>query len=169
MARLHPTDFRARTGRQTGQAKNGRNNSAEMGSAVNNPAFPDFGDLWRDLLRQWEDTGNSLGTDAMKSPEFSKFMNQATSSSAALQHVFADLSAKYLAALNLPTKSDITAIAERLHAIEKRIEEMQLTMAENQSQGPASRGFVKPSRNRQPPGGDRDVAADRAASVGGLM
>jgi hypothetical protein len=35
----------------------------------------------------------------MKSPEFSKFMNQATSSSAALQRVFADLSAKYLAAL----------------------------------------------------------------------
>jgi hypothetical protein len=66
---------------------------------VNNPAFPDFGNLWRDLLRQWEDAGNSLGTDAMKSSEFSRFMNQATSSSAAQQRVFADLSAKYLAAL----------------------------------------------------------------------
>ena len=81
-------------GRNTSRAdKNRRNNSAETGSAVNNPAFPDFGNLWRDLLRQWEDAGNSLGTDAMKSPEFSKFMNQATSSSAALQRVFADLSA----------------------------------------------------------------------------
>ena len=49
---------------------------------MNNPAFPDFGNLWRDLLRQWEDAANSLGTDAMTSPEFSKFMNQATSSSA---------------------------------------------------------------------------------------
>jgi hypothetical protein len=140
-----------------------------MGSAVNNPAFPDLGGLWRDLLRQWEDAGNSLGTDAMKSPEFGKFMNQATSSSAALQRVFADLSARYLAALNLPTKSDITEIAERLHAIEKRIEEIQLTMAEDQSRGPAGRGFVKPTRNRQPPAGDRSAAADRAASVGGLM
>lgn len=140
-----------------------------MGSAVNNPAFPDFGNLWRDLLRQWEDAGNSLGTDAMKSPEFSKFMNQATSSSTVLQRVFADLSAKYLAALNLPTKSDITAIAERLHAIEKRIEEMQLTMAKDQSLGPTSRSFVKPTRNRQPPADDRDTVADRAASVGGLM
>jgi hypothetical protein len=139
------------------------------GSAVNNPAFPDFGNLWHDLLRQWEDAGNSLGTDAMKSPEFSKFMNQATSSSAALQRVFADLSAKYLAALNLPTKSDITAIIERLHAIEKRIEEIQLTMAEGRSQGPAGRGFVKPTRNRQPPPRDRVAAADRASSVGGLM
>ena len=136
---------------------------------MNNPAFPDLGDLWRNLLRQWEDAGNSLGTDAMKSPEFGKFMNQATSSSAALQSVFADLSAKYLAALNLPTKSDIIAIAERLHAIEKRIEEMQLAMAEGQSRGPAGRGFVKPTRNRQPPAGDRSDAADRAASVGGLM
>ena len=134
---------------------------------MNHPAFPDFGNLWRDLLRQWEDAGNSLGTDAMKSPEFSKFMNQATSSSAALQRVFADLSAKYLAALNLPTKSDITAIAERLQAIERRIEEMQLTMAEHQSQGPRSPSFVKPTRNRQPPADD--PGADRAVSVGGLM
>ena len=140
-----------------------------MGSAVNNPAFPDLGNLWRDLLRQWEDAGNSLGTDAMKSPEFSKFMNQATSSSAALQRAFADLSARYLGALNLPTKADITAITERLHAIEKRIEEIQLTMADDQSRGPAGRGFVKPTRNRQPPAGDRSAAADRAASVGGLM
>jgi hypothetical protein len=54
-----------------------------MGNAVNIRAFPDFGNLWHDLLRQWEDAGNSLGTNAMKSPEFSKFMNQATSSSAA--------------------------------------------------------------------------------------
>jgi hypothetical protein len=76
--------------------KNARNNSADVGNAVNNPAFPGFGNLWRDLLRQWEDAGNSLSTDAMRSPEFSKFMNQATSSSAALQRVFADLSAKYL-------------------------------------------------------------------------
>jgi hypothetical protein len=72
---------------------------------VNNPAFPDFGNLWRDLLRQREAARNSLGTDAMQSPKFSKYVNQATSSSAALQRVFADLSAKYLAALNLPTKS----------------------------------------------------------------
>jgi Poly(R)-hydroxyalkanoic acid synthase subunit (PHA_synth_III_E) len=136
---------------------------------VNNPAFPDFGDLWRDLLRQWEDAGNALGTDAMKSPEFSKFMNQATSSSAALQRVLADVSARYLAALNLPTKSDVTAIGERLHAIEKRLEEMQLTMEAGQPQGPAGRGFIKPTRNRQPPAADRDAAADRAASVGGLM
>jgi hypothetical protein len=136
---------------------------------VSDPGYPDFGNLWHDLLRQWEDAGNSLGTDAMKSPEFSKFMNQVTSSSAALQGVFADLSAKYLAALNLPTKSDIIAITERLHAIEKRIEEMQLTMAEGQSQGLAGRGFVKPTRNRQPPAVDRVAAADRAASVGGLM
>jgi hypothetical protein len=132
---------------------------------VNNLAFPDLGNLWRDLLRQWEDAGNSLGTDAMKSPEFSKFMNHATNSSAALQRVFADISARYLAALNLPTKSDITAITERLHAIEQRIEEMQLAMAEGQSQGPSGRGFVKPTRNRQAPAGDRLVAADRTIAV----
>jgi hypothetical protein len=41
-----------------------------MGDAVTNPAFPDFGNPWRDLLRQWEDAGKVLGTDAMNSSEF---------------------------------------------------------------------------------------------------
>ena len=123
-----------------------------MGSAVNNPAFPDFGNLWRDLLRQWEDTGNSLGTDAMKSPEFSKFINPATSSSAALQRVFAELSAKYLAALNLPTKSDIAAVIERLHSIEKRIEEIQFTMAGADRRGqPAGASSSRPETDSRLP------------------
>jgi hypothetical protein len=34
-----------------------------VGSVVTNPAFPDFGSLWCDLLRQQEDAGNSLGTE----------------------------------------------------------------------------------------------------------
>jgi len=28
--------------------QNGRNNFADLGSAVNHPAFPDFGNLWHD-------------------------------------------------------------------------------------------------------------------------
>jgi hypothetical protein len=83
---------------------------------VDNPAFADFENLWRDLQRRWDDAGNSLGADALQCPEFSKFINQAANFSAALQHVSADVSARYLAALNLPTKSDITAMAGRLHA-----------------------------------------------------
>ena len=118
---------------------------------MNNPAFPDIGNLWRDLLRQWEDAGNALGTDAMKSPEFSKLMNQANSSSAALQRAFADLSAKYLAAMNLPTASDVKAIGEKVNALEGRIEEIQLMLAEGRPQGASGQGYVKPTRNRQPP------------------
>jgi len=115
---------------------------------VSNPAFPDIGNLWRDLLRQWEDAGNAIGTDAMKSAEFSKLMNQANSSSAALQRAFADLSAKYLAAINLPTASDVKAIGEKVQALEGRIEEIQLMLSEGKPQGAS--GYIKPTRNRQP-------------------
>ena len=115
---------------------------------MSNPAFPDIGNLWRDLLRQWEDAGNAIGTDAMKSAEFSKLMNQANSSSAALQRAFADLSAKYLAAINLPTASDVKAIGEKVQALEGRIEEIQLMLSEGKPQGAS--GYIKPTRNRQP-------------------
>jgi hypothetical protein len=31
--------------------QNGRNNFADLGSAVNHPVFPDFGDMWHDWRR----------------------------------------------------------------------------------------------------------------------
>jgi len=118
---------------------------------VSNPAFPDIGNLWRDLLRQWEDAGNAIGTDAMKSAEFSKLMNQASTSSAALQRAFADLSAKYLAVINLPTAADVKAIGDKVQALEGRIEEIHLMLADGKPQGASGQGYIKPTRNRQPP------------------
>ena len=112
---------------------------------------PDFGDVWRDLLRQWEDTGNSLGADAMKTAEFSQVMNGATNLSTAVQNLFAQTFSKYLAAMNLPTRADVTALAEQLHAIEGRIEEIHLMLNDRQVEHAPPNRRIKPTRNRRPP------------------
>ena len=112
---------------------------------------PDFGDIWRDLLRQWEDASNSLGVDAMKTVEFSQAMNQATSLSMAAQGLFAQTFSKYLSAMNLPTRADVVALAERLQAVEGRIEEIRLMLDDRQSDHTQPDRRTKPTRNRRPP------------------
>jgi hypothetical protein len=118
---------------------------------VSHGTNPDFGDIWRDLLRQWEDAGNTLGVDAMKTAEFSQAMNQVTNLSMAAQNLLAQTFSKYLAALNLPTRADVSALAEQLHAIEGRIEEISLKLDERQADRSPSDHRIKPTRNRRPP------------------
>jgi hypothetical protein len=112
---------------------------------------PDFGDIWRDLLRQWEDASNSLGVDAMKTVEFSQAMNQATSLSMAAQGLFAQTFSKYLGAMNLPTRADVVALADRLQAVEGRIEEIRLMLDDRQRDHAQPDRRTKPTRNRRPP------------------
>jgi hypothetical protein len=118
---------------------------------VSDGAYPDFADIWRQLFCQWEEMGNSLGVDAMKTTEFSQAMNQATNLSMAAQSLFAQTFSKYLAAMNLPTRVDISTVAERLSAIEGRIEEIQLILNGRQVDGAPSDRRAKPTRNRRPP------------------
>jgi hypothetical protein len=118
---------------------------------VSERAYPDFADIWRQFLRQWEDMGNSLGTDTMRTAEFSQAMNQATNLSMAAQNLFAQTFSKYLTAMNLPTRDDVSAIAERLRAIEGRIEEIHLKLNDGKVDGAPSDRRTKPTRNRRPP------------------
>jgi hypothetical protein len=50
---------------------------------------------WRNFLGKWETAGNSLGGQAMGTPDFSTAINQAGNLSTAVQHFFAEMSAKY--------------------------------------------------------------------------
>jgi hypothetical protein len=118
---------------------------------VSNGTNPDFGGIWRELLRRWEDAGNSLGVDAMRTAEFSEAMNKASTLSMAAQNLFTQTFSKYLTAMNLPTRSDVSALEERLHAIEGRIEAIYLMLNDRQDGQASSDRPAKPTRNRRPP------------------
>jgi hypothetical protein len=118
---------------------------------VSNGTSPDFGDIWRNLLRQWEDMGNSLGADAMKTAEFSQAMNQATILSMAAQNLFAQTFSKSLIAMNLPTRADVLSLAERLQAIEGDVAEIRLMLNEQAGEHAPPDRRSKPTRNRRLP------------------
>jgi hypothetical protein len=80
--------------------------------------------LWRDMITQWERGLNSVANQAMGSDEFSRAMHQITSMSLRMQQSMGDAFGKSLQALNLPSRTDLTAIAERLSRIEARLDEL---------------------------------------------
>ncbi len=106
--------------------------------------------LWRDMLGQWERGMNSLGNQALGSEEFSRAMHQVTSMGLRMQQTVGEMLGKSLTAMNLPTRNDLTAIAERLSRIEARLDEVAASAPAEKSP-PAHAATAKPPRTRKPP------------------
>lgn len=114
--------------------------------------FKDPAAIWRDMVAQWEKGFNEFANKAMGTEEFSRSMNQATKMTLQAQQSMGDLMAKYLTALNLPTRADIMAIAERVQAIEESLVRIAEAMDRRVGDGQQTiRNTRKPPRTKRPP------------------
>ncbi|MEJ0048937.1 MAG: hypothetical protein WDN04_24630 [Rhodospirillales bacterium] len=104
--------------------------------------------LWRDMLGQWERGLNSVAHQAMGSDEFSRAMHQVTAVGLRMQQTVGEALDKSLRTLNLPARSDLISIGERLGRIEETLARIEGAMRAA-SAGPAA--APKPPRTRQPP------------------
>jgi hypothetical protein len=116
--------------------------------------------VWRDLVSQWEKGFNTLANQTMASDEFSNSANQSMSLALKLQQATATTMASYLATLNLPSRADVTALGERLHAMEGYLSRIAVAL---ESAPPAAAKTAprsvrarttkpaKPPRTKQPP------------------
>ena len=121
-----------------------------MTDKINDPAA-----LWQKMIGEMEKGFNSFATKAMESPEFSQAMNRAGGAAAGAQKQFGDLMEKYLLSMNLPSREQMTGIAERLQSIEGQLGEIR-SMLNQMSAGNASQSGVapRPPRTRRPPSDD---------------
>ena len=103
--------------------------------------------MWQKMVAEMEKGFNSFATRAMESPEFSQAMNRAGGVAAGAQKQFGDLMEKYLLAMNLPSREQMTGIAERLQAIEGQIGEIRSML----SQMSAASGTAQTARLPRPP------------------
>lgn len=110
----------------------------------------DPGAFFRDMLGQWEKMANSFGNDAMKREEFARGMQGATAASLQMQAAFKEQTEKALAAANLPTRSDMEALARRIDGIEASLARIEAALGANGS-AKASPKKDKPTRGRKPP------------------
>ena len=110
--------------------------------------------LWQKMLGEMEKGFNSIANQALASPQFSKAMNQAGGVTAGAHKQLGDLMEKYLLGMNMPSRSQMVGIAERLQTIEGQLNDIKLLLQEMQKQTGTARsaaGPARPPRTRRPP------------------
>lgn len=111
---------------------------------------------WRDLLSQWEQNVNALANRTMASDEYSSSMHGAMGATLKLQETMKQFMATYLASANLPSRSDVLGIAERLGGVEARLDRMtalleRIADAKSGDAAPAAAPRPRPPRTKSPP------------------
>src|ERR1700742_4449479 len=80
--------------------------------------------IWQNMVGELEKGFNSFANQAMTSPEFSKAMNRVGAATAGAQKQLGELMEKYLVAMNLPSRTQMVGMAERLQSIEGQLNEI---------------------------------------------
>jgi hypothetical protein len=113
--------------------------------------------LWHNLLGEMEKGFNAFANQAMASPEFSKVVNQVGGASAGAQKQVGELMEKYLASMNLPSRTQLTNFGERLQAIEGQLNEITALLRQVHNNtgtvGAAPAPPKTPRTKRPPPSG----------------
>jgi len=110
--------------------------------------------LWQKMLGEMEKGFNSLANQALASPQFSEAMNRAGGVTAGAHKQLGDLMEKYLISMNMPSRSQMVGIAERLQTIEGQLNDIKSLLQEMQKQtgvAQAAAGAARPPRTRRPP------------------
>jgi hypothetical protein len=111
---------------------------------------------WRELVAQWEKNVNSLANRTMASDEYSSSMHGALGLTLKVQEAMRDAMAAYLANANLPSRTEVLGIAERLGGIEARLDRMnalleRVAAARSGEPAAAAPRAPRPPRTKSPP------------------
>jgi SMC interacting uncharacterized protein involved in chromosome segregation len=120
-----------------------------MTDKINDPVA-----MWQKMVGEMEKGFNSFANQAMSSPEFSQAVNRAGGVAAGAQKQLGELMEKYLVSMNLPSREQVTGLAERLQSIEVQIGEMKSMLSQIAASSGISQGFdgaPKPPRTKRPP------------------
>jgi SMC interacting uncharacterized protein involved in chromosome segregation len=111
--------------------------------------------VWQTMIGEMEKGFNAFANQAMASPEVSKVVNQVGGISAGAQKQIGDLMEKYLVGMNLPSRAQMVAMAERLQSIEGQLNEIKALLHQVHRNSAAADGGApaapKPPRTRRPP------------------
>jgi len=110
--------------------------------------------LWQNMIGEMEKGFNDFANQAMASPEFSKVVNQVGGATAGAQKQLGELMEKYLLSMNLPSRSQMVGMAERLQSIEGQLNEVKAMLHQMQGNAGSSTGFsatARPPRTKRPP------------------
>lgn len=107
---------------------------------------------WQDAIQKWEHELNAWSGQFTSSEEFGALIGQATKATVIAQKAMAEQTEAVLKSLNLPSKSQIDEISERLAVIEDHIAQLRLQLGQPEAgQAPRAPAVSEPRRTRKPP------------------
>jgi len=106
--------------------------------------------VFRELTARWEKEVNATMNRLMGTDEFARSMGQATTASVRVQQHLQEAMERYLKAMNLPNRSEMLALGERLASIETKLDDIQTTLRIITARGDDS-AKKRPARTRKPP------------------
>lgn len=113
--------------------------------------------MWREWIVQSEKMWSDTITEAMGNPQVSSTMGRSMQEFLHIHRIFSESFAQYLSALNLPSRSDILDISDRLGQLEDAVAAVSVDLREQRALL-ASTGVVaeppttkkKPRRTKKP-------------------
>jgi polyhydroxyalkanoic acid synthase PhaR subunit len=114
---------------------------------------PDPLAVWREWLTQSERQWNAFLNEVMGTEQFSQSMGRFMDVYLNMQKSMNDLMGRYFTAINVPTRTDVLALGDRLAAIEERLESIEskvARLADGESKQPLKAEFPRPPRTRKP-------------------
>lgn len=119
---------------------------------------PDPFAIWRQWLSDSERQWNSFLNEAMSTDQFSQAMARSMEMFLNFQNAMNDSMGRYFNALNIPTRTDVLNINDRLSAIEDRLVSIEGSLGKLKgqvgsngvTQAPAPIAAPKPPRTKRP-------------------
>ncbi len=110
-------------------------------------------DSLRKLVDDWEKRIDGVANKVMGTDGFSQAMNQTQKLGLRMQQGFQDAMAAHLKNINMPSRGDVTRLAESVQALNQRMARMELLLEDvlrNTGAGTPT-AHSGPPRTRQPP------------------
>ena len=114
---------------------------------------PDPSAVWRDWMTQSERQWNEFFNQMMGTEEFSQNMGRNLDVFLHFQKTMSEAMGPYLTAMNVPTRTDVLALGDRLLAMENRLAAIEAQLSVLQAsieQGTGGKTSAKPRRTKRP-------------------
>ena len=118
---------------------------------MNDRRSKDPGEVFRELVTEWERGFDQLANSIMGTENFSRSMNQVQDVQLAFRNAFREFMTDNLTNANMPTRDDVVDIAESVQELTRRMERIERLlegMTSNSAPTPPREG---PPRTKRPP------------------
>jgi len=109
--------------------------------------------MWREWLSQSERQWNTFLNEVMGSPQYTETQGRLMEMYLAMQKAMGEAMGRSLTALDIPTRTDVLGLGERLSVIEHRLSAIEAHLARlagGGGAGDATEPTPRPARTRQP-------------------